>query len=68
VAESPVGALAARYEMTPATRDFGYMPKVSIAEGLERLGGNVQAGLTATARSHVSLARGDALQWNGWRA
>ncbi|NUS38482.1 MAG: NAD-dependent epimerase/dehydratase family protein [Lysobacter sp.] len=25
------------YDMTPATRDFGYVPRVSIAEGLERL-------------------------------
>jgi 2-alkyl-3-oxoalkanoate reductase len=25
------------YDMTPATRDFGYMPTVSIAEGLARL-------------------------------
>ena len=25
------------YDMAPATRDFGYAPKVSIAEGLERL-------------------------------
>ena len=25
------------YDMAPATRDFGYVPKVSIAEGLERL-------------------------------
>jgi hypothetical protein len=28
---------AARYDMSPATRDFGYMPKVTIAEGLARL-------------------------------
>lgn len=26
------------YDMAPATRDFGYVPRVSIAEGLERLG------------------------------
>jgi nucleoside-diphosphate-sugar epimerase len=26
------------YSMEPATRDFGYVPKVSIAEGLRRLG------------------------------
>ena len=26
------------YDMAPATRDFGYVPKVSIAEGLRRLG------------------------------
>jgi nucleoside-diphosphate-sugar epimerase len=25
------------YDMTPATRDFGYVPRVSIAEGLARL-------------------------------
>ncbi|MCY7353838.1 MAG: NAD-dependent epimerase/dehydratase family protein [Lysobacter sp.] len=25
------------YDMTPATRDFGYVPRVSIAEGLKRL-------------------------------
>ena len=25
------------YDMTPATRDFGYVPKVSVAEGLRRL-------------------------------
>jgi nucleoside-diphosphate-sugar epimerase len=25
------------YDMAPATRDFGYVPRVSIAEGLERL-------------------------------
>ena len=25
------------YDMTPARRDFGYVPKVSIAEGLRRL-------------------------------
>ena len=25
------------YDMAPATRDFGYVPKVTIAEGLERL-------------------------------
>jgi nucleoside-diphosphate-sugar epimerase len=25
------------YDMAPATRDFGYLPKVSIAEGLRRL-------------------------------
>jgi nucleoside-diphosphate-sugar epimerase len=25
------------YDMAPATRDFGYMPRVTIAEGLERL-------------------------------
>src|SRR3546814_6300034 len=27
----------ARYDMAPATRDFGYVPKVSFGEGLERL-------------------------------
>jgi len=27
----------ARYDMSPATRDFGYVPKVSFDEGLERL-------------------------------
>jgi hypothetical protein len=25
------------YSMAPATRDFGYVPKVTMAEGLERL-------------------------------
>ncbi|NLC59924.1 MAG: 3-beta hydroxysteroid dehydrogenase, partial [Gammaproteobacteria bacterium] len=25
------------YDMAPATRDFGYVPRVSTAEGLERL-------------------------------
>jgi hypothetical protein len=30
-------AVAARYDMTPATRDIGYMPRVSIDEGLQRL-------------------------------
>jgi hypothetical protein len=25
------------YSMAPATRDFGYVPKVSMAEGLARL-------------------------------
>ena len=25
------------YDMTPATRDFGYVPKVTIEEGLRRL-------------------------------
>jgi nucleoside-diphosphate-sugar epimerase len=25
------------YDMTPATRDFGYVPRVSIDEGLARL-------------------------------
>ena len=29
--------VAARYDMTPATRDFGYVPKLSIDEGLVRL-------------------------------
>jgi hypothetical protein len=28
---------SARYDMGPARRDFGYVPRVSIAEGLERL-------------------------------
>jgi hypothetical protein len=30
-------AASARYDMTPATRDFGYVPRVSIDEGLARL-------------------------------
>ena len=30
-------AASARYDMTPATRDFGYAPRVSIDEGLARL-------------------------------
>jgi hypothetical protein len=25
------------YDMAPATRDFGYLPRVTIAQGLERL-------------------------------
>ncbi len=34
------------YDMTPATRDFGYVPKVSIAEGLEHLSASLRrAGL-----------------------
>mgnify|MGYP003472520724 CR=1 FL=1 len=28
------------YDMAPAKRDFGYMPRVSIAEGLQRLAGS----------------------------
>jgi nucleoside-diphosphate-sugar epimerase len=28
---------AARYDMAPATRDFGYVPRVTIDEGLRRL-------------------------------
>ena len=28
---------SARYDMTPATHDLGYVPRVTIAEGLERL-------------------------------
>jgi len=31
------------YDMAPATRDFGYVPKVSIAEGLKRLAANLQS-------------------------
>jgi hypothetical protein len=34
---SQASAIAARYSMAPATRDFGYVPKVTIAEGLQRL-------------------------------
>jgi len=30
-------AIEARYDMTPATRDFGYVPRVTIEEGLRRL-------------------------------
>ncbi|HST44952.1 MAG TPA: 2-alkyl-3-oxoalkanoate reductase [Luteimonas sp.] len=30
------------YDMAPATRDFGYVPRVSIAEGLERLRRSLQ--------------------------
>ena len=29
------------YSMAPATRDFGYVPKVTMAEGLERLRGSL---------------------------
>jgi 2-alkyl-3-oxoalkanoate reductase len=32
-----VSSAAARYDMGPAQRDFGYVPKVSINEGLTRL-------------------------------
>lgn len=32
------------YDMTPATRDFGYKPRVTIAEGLERLQASLQQG------------------------
>jgi 2-alkyl-3-oxoalkanoate reductase len=32
------------YDMAPATRDFGYVPKVSIAEGLERLAATYSHG------------------------
>jgi nucleoside-diphosphate-sugar epimerase len=32
-----VKRLVARYDMAPATRDFGYVPRVTIAEGLARL-------------------------------
>ena len=31
------------YSMAPATRDFGYVPKVSMAEGLERLRASFQS-------------------------
>ncbi|HVR82560.1 MAG TPA: 2-alkyl-3-oxoalkanoate reductase [Luteimonas sp.] len=31
------------YDMTPATRDFGYVPRVSIAEGLRRLAASAGA-------------------------
>ena len=34
------------YDMAPATRDFGYVPKVTIAEGLRAL----QAALRSPAR------------------
>ena len=30
------------YDMAPATRDFGYVPKVTIAEGLQRLSSSLQ--------------------------
>ena len=36
------------YDMAPATRDFGYVPRVSIAEGLERLAAS-QGGATITS-------------------
>jgi nucleoside-diphosphate-sugar epimerase len=32
------------YDMGPATRDFGYLPKVSIAEGLQRLASACRGG------------------------
>ena len=32
------------YDMTPATRDFGYVPRVSIDEGLARLAGSYTGG------------------------
>jgi hypothetical protein len=31
------------YSMAPATRDFAYVPKVTMAEGLERLRGSLAA-------------------------
>jgi len=36
------------YDMAPATRDFGYVPRVSIAEGLERLAAS-QCGAAITS-------------------
>ena len=35
------------YDMAPATRDFGYVPRVSIAEGLERLAAAQRAAITS---------------------
>src|SRR5690606_13456175 len=35
------------YDMAPATRDFGYAPKVSIAEGLERLARSQRGTITS---------------------
>jgi hypothetical protein len=32
------------YDMGPARRDFGYVPRVSIAEGLARLAGSTMPG------------------------
>ena len=32
------------YDMAPATRDFGYVPQVTIAEGLQRLRAARMAG------------------------
>lgn len=35
------------YDMAPATRDFGYVPRVSVAEGLERLAASQRAAVTS---------------------
>ena len=35
------------YDMAPATRDFGYVPRVSVAEGLERLAASRRAAVTS---------------------
>src|SRR5690606_25449032 len=35
------------YDMAPATRDFGYVPRVSIAEGLERLAAASRDAITS---------------------
>lgn len=35
------------YDMAPATRDFGYVPRVSIAEGLERLAASQRGTVTS---------------------
>ena len=35
------------YDMAPATRDFGYVPRVSIAEGLERLAAARRGAITS---------------------
>jgi len=37
VANRLADATEARYDMAPATRDFGYVPRVTIDEGLARL-------------------------------
>ena len=37
VAYRVASTVAARYDMGPATCDFGYVPRVSIDEGLARL-------------------------------
>ncbi|NLA69274.1 MAG: NAD-dependent epimerase/dehydratase family protein [Gammaproteobacteria bacterium] len=35
------------YDMAPARRDFGYVPRVSIAEGLERLAASTRGAITS---------------------
>ena len=40
---APLALLMLWYDMAPATRDFGYAPKVTIAEGLQRLSLSLRA-------------------------